>query len=221
MRSKMIKILDENLKYAHSITINLPSVCPKCGKGMFPDIVGQSNITQKDSSKIFTVIFLCPICGGHFVETYQHIMYEGLPLGYTSKNIFDAEVPEKIRILFPKFYDIYSQSLTAESYGLTELIGIGFRKSIEFLIKDFLIKIKNFPIEEISGVSLQNAINKIDDTRIKTLATKIYWLGNDETHYIRKHEDRDYKDIKDFIKALYSYINYELIYLDADSIPKK
>lgn len=221
MRNEIIIFFDESSGNKYPIKITSPTLCPHCQKGMFPDIVGNSSITKKDSCDIFTVIFLCPNCKKHFVQTYQKTENKILPIGYTPSTTIDEDVPEKIKTLFPKFYDIYCQALTAESYGLTELIGLGFRKSIEFLIKDFLIKIKNSDIDKISDMSLQKAINEIDDTRIRTLATKTYWLGNDETHYIKKHQDRDYKDMKNFIKALYSYINYELIYLDADSIPKK
>lgn len=70
-------------------------------------------------------------------------------------------------------------------------------------------------------MTLQKAINEITDVRIRTLATKTYWLGNDETHYIKKHTDRDYKDTKKFIEVLYSYIDFELTYLDSESIEKK
>lgn len=221
MSKKEIHFLDDFSRNSYFLDIDLPNLCPHCHKGILPSVIGNSEITCKDSSKYFTVIFLCPVCNEHFVETYYNVGATTTPIGYKSNTVIDEDVPEKIKILFPKFYSIYCQALTAESYGLTDLIGLGFRKSIEFLIKDFLIKIKNSDTDKISDMSLQKAINEIDDTRIRTLATKTYWLGNDETHYIKKHQDRDYKDMKNFIKALYSYINYELIYLDADSIPKK
>ena len=98
---------------------------------------------------------------------------------------------------------------------------MGFRKSIEFLIKDFLIEILSKPKEEITKLPLQQAINLIDNDRIRTLATASLWLGNDETHYSRKHLDRDTQDMKNFIVALYSFINYELIFIDASSLKKK
>lgn len=40
----------------------------------------------------------------------------------------------------PSFYEIYDQALIADYYGLTQLVGVGLRKSLEFLIKDYCIK---------------------------------------------------------------------------------
>ena len=37
------------------------------------------------------------------------------------------------------FVETYSQAIFAEENSLNQLIGIGIRKSLEFLIKDFLI----------------------------------------------------------------------------------
>ena len=218
---KAIYFNDDNSLGGFFLTIEFPNYCPKCHKGIFPKVIGQSNITEKDSTSIFTVVFLCPSCNEHFVETYEKIGNDTFPIGYCSGYIIDNDVPEKIKNFFPRFCEIYSQALTAEHYNLTELIGIGLRKSIEFLIKDFLIKIKNYDIDKISDMNLQKAINEIDNTNIRTLATKVYWLGNDETHYLKKHKDRDYNDIKIFIKVLYAHINNELILLDAESITKK
>ena len=37
-----------------------------------------------------------------------------------------------------KFIDVYNQSLEAEIKGLDEIAGMGFRKSLEILVKDFV-----------------------------------------------------------------------------------
>ena len=46
--------------------------------------------------------------------------------------------------------------------------------------------------------------------KIKTLATASAWLGNDETHYCRKHKDYNIDHLKAFINAIVSYIDSEL-----------
>ena len=63
--------------------------------------------------------------------------------------------------------------------------------------------------------------NYIDDLRIKTLAEKSAWIGNDEAHYIRKQENRDITDMKAFIKAAVYFISMVLITKDAESIESK
>ena len=59
----------------------------------------------------------------------------------------------------------------------------------------------------------------IDQVKIKNLATKTVWIGNDETHYVRKHTDRDIEDLKRFIQATVYYISMELVSDDAESMP--
>ena len=41
-----------------------------------------------------------------------------------------------------KFADIYFESLKAEKLGLSEIAGMGFRKAVEFLVKDWAIHLK-------------------------------------------------------------------------------
>ena len=104
--------------------------------------------------------------------------------------------------------------------GYNELIGIGFRKSLEFLIKDYLINVKHEDVSVITKMSLGSIFNKINDPTIKPLVTAITWIGNDETHYIRKYEDKTIDDMLKFIYALIHYISIELISSDAYSFVK-
>lgn len=46
---------------------------------------------------------------------------------------FDSEIQE----ISPSFVKIYNQALAAEELNLSEIAGMGYRKSLEFLIKDF------------------------------------------------------------------------------------
>ena len=55
----------------------------------------------------------------------------------------------------------------------------------------------------------------IDNEKIKTLATASTWLGNDETHYIRKNQNYNLQDLKRFIDTLVAFIEYELNYKEA------
>ena len=55
----------------------------------------------------------------------------------------------------------------------------------------------------------------IDNEKIKTLAKASAWLGNDETHYIRKHQNHNIQDLKRFIKATVAYIDSEFSFTEA------
>lgn len=211
-----------NYNESISLTIIKPNICPHCNHFISSKIESHSNFKTNTNFYTFGVIFSCPHCSEFFIEIFKSLDNKtAYPIGYSINKIIDKEVPEKIKSFSPKFFEIYSQALTAETNKLFEISGMGFRKSIEFLIKDFLIEILSKPKEEITKLPLQQAINLIDNGRIRTLATASLWLGNDETHYSRKHLDRDTQDMKNFIVALYSFINYELIFIDASSLKKK
>ena len=68
---------------------------------------------------------------------------------------------------------------------------------------------------------LGQAIKRIEDPRIKVLSERSTWLGNDEVHYTRKHEDFGVEDMKEFINALLHYIESELVFEKALSVPPK
>lgn len=86
---------------------------------------------------------------------------------------------------------------------------MGYRKALEFLIKDYLTLLTPSDEDGIKKTALGNCINKIDNTSIKQLARRATWLGNDETHYIRKWEDKDITDLKNLIDLTCSYIIME------------
>lgn len=68
------------------------------------------------------------------------------------------------------------------------ICGVGYRKSLEYLVKGYIIS--EHPTEEdtVKGIhSIQRCINDyIDDSDIQEMAERAAWLGNDETHYVRK-----------------------------------
>lgn len=99
---------------------------------------------------------------------------------------------------------------------------MGYRKALEFLVKDFSIHEHPDDENKIKSMSLTNCINEyIDTPNIKTLATRSAWIGNDEAHYIRKQEDRDVNDMKSFIHATVYFISMILITEDASSMEPK
>lgn len=129
---------------------------------------------------------------------------------------------ENIQILSPKFVEIYNQSLKSENIGLSEISGMGYRKALEFLIKDYAISFKNNESDNISKMPLSQVIDEfIDNKKIKTLAKASAWIGNDETHYQRKHENYDINHLKSFIHATVSTIDSDLEVINAQQLLNK
>jgi hypothetical protein len=120
--------------------------------------------------------------------------------------------PKTINECSPMFVKIYNQALHAESMEFNEISGVGFRKAIEYLIKDYLIYAIPERKEEILKMFLGKCIKElIDDTRIKTCAERAVWLGNDETHYIRQWSDKDINDLKTLIRITINWIESSLL----------
>ena len=133
-----------------------------------------------------------------------------------------TEFPQQLKQLSPQFVKIYNQAELAENTGLTEICGIGYRKALEFLIKDYAIHKKPDASEEIKNKPLVKCIEQyIDSNSIITLAKRSAWIGNDETHYVRKHEELDFTDMKTFIEAAQYFISMDLVVEKAASISPK
>ncbi|AXX91061.1 hypothetical protein CPU12_07975 [Malaciobacter molluscorum LMG 25693] len=183
---------------------NIPTKCPRCHHAINPNYVG----AVKGKYNEYDLFFNCPHCDRGFIGEYKdgYVQFVS-PLSY-QKESFEKEIEE----LSPNFVEIYNQSIEAESQNLNQLTGIGLRKSFEFLIKDFLVY-KNPDIEEkIKKTQLSRCINNyIEDVKLKQISERATWLGNDETHYVRKWEDKDIKDLKLLIQVTVNMIHNDLL----------
>ena len=131
------------------------------------------------------------------------------------KTFFSKGITE----ISPQFVTIYQQAESAENHSLSEICGLGYRKALEFLIKDYCIFLHPDNEEAIQKKFLSNCIKDyIDNPRIKALAEASAWLGNDETHYIRKHPAYSISDLKVFINATVAFIDSELAVIEAEKL---
>ena len=220
-----------------NLTVSAPDFCPHCNKNIAPILCAYAtNINNFDS--IYThaqfelsTIFLCPNCEKSIFARYVMIKKTAAPLGsfyyredtrfiypYTAPKI---EIPNKIQDLYPDFYAVYKQAAKAESFGLDKICGMGFRKAVELLVKNYLISQHNEPEEKILKAPLGQSINNIENPKIKALARSATWIGNDETHVIKKLKDYDVQDMKKFIYSLCYFIASELIADEAQILTQK
>lgn len=195
-----------------------PNVCPICNKSITPDNKMDYYNLQ---SKIVYFFFYCPACGECFISSYNFLNksvtykmneYRELAL----KNSYPC-IPNKINFdkciesLSPSFCEIYNQAHASEIYKLSQISGIGYRKALEFLIKDYCCYRNQNDTKKIKAQLLGQVIdNYVDSNKLRKLSKAAIWLGNDETHYIRKFEDKDINDLKRFITATVAFITYEL-----------
>jgi hypothetical protein len=116
--------------------------------------------------------------------------------------------PADVATLSPSFVEIHGQANAAEYWRLDQIAGVGYRKALEFLVKDYCSKIDPTKAEAIKAKQLGEVIkDHIGDANIQECARRPAWLGNDETHYVRLWTDKDVKDLKALINLTESWIN--------------
>ncbi len=111
------------------------------------------------------------------------------------------------------FIKFYNESYQVEQLWYKDIAWPWYRKALEFLIKDYLIKTERAKEDKIKNMLIWQCIeNYIDDQRISDSSKRASWLWNDQTHYYKKREDKDLKDLKDMIILLLHYIENDLYY---------
>jgi hypothetical protein len=125
----------------------------------------------------------------------------------------------------PRFVEIYRQAAKAEADGLDQLCGTGYRKALEFLIKDYMKTVpENAGDEEaIDKCQLGPCIsNFVRDASIRLCASRATWLGNDEAYYIKKWPDKDLSDLKKLIDLTLHWISADILTRELElSMPPK
>lgn len=199
-------------------TFSVKNICPHCHNFIEPILEADTDFTEIHD-KLFRIglLFKCPACQKFFCITYNEYKGNTYPIECNYNPNLNLNIPDGIEKLSPQFTEIYTQALTAEYYKLDKIAGIGLRKSIEFLIKDYLINYKKEDPKTIKNLMLGKTIDRINNSKIQTLARATTWIGNDETHYERRYENKDINDMKKFINALLHFISFELIADEADA----
>lgn len=178
--------------------------CPFCHSMVIP------NYLCLDSGNLFTS---CPNekCKRHFVliqnkeGQYVNVLPNAIPCVRSFSDI--------IANISPSFVKIYNQAYHAEQVNLNQICGVGYRKALEFLIKDYLISKESDAqtIENIKSKFLNNCIqDNVQNENIKNVAKRAVWLGNDETHYIRVWADKDVNNLKQLIDLTVRWIENEV-----------
>lgn len=184
--------------------------CPFCGMMEVPNYLYGYN----DNTKLI-VFMKCtnPECHNVFSTLFSGIgifnFNKILPAPSPAREIFSDIINE----VSPTFDQIYNQALAAEQLGLDQICGVGYRKSLEFLIKDYLISnLESDDDKDKIKEKRLGACIKMDVTseNIKNVAKRATWLGNDETHYVKKWENKEVGDLKGLIKLTIKWIETEI-----------
>ena len=214
-----IQFADENGNGGNGTLDKLPDVCPQCNHKIDPQKGGgYFNSKKQYSENALEVVFRCPNLDCHevFLGYYSRMHDRNhFNLRSTAPTKYEERVfSQTVTNISPDFSRIYNQALAAENAKLDQVCGTGYRKSLEFLIKDYLIKQttdekeKEKIKDEYLGASIKN---RIKDANIKEVAKRAAWLGNDETHYMRKWEQQDLQDLKKLIDLTVHWMEAEAL----------
>ena len=200
----------------------VPDACPVCHHNVCPTKIGVNVINfGGNSEKVVEIIYRCPNqrCQCAFIAIFVQMRDRYAVLGDKCRlrklepvNPKNPEVAEEIKEVSPNYAQILGQGAAAEGYGLDQIAGVGYRKALEFLVKDFAISRNRGKDDEIKNARLGNVIETyVGDAQVKQCAKLAAWLGNDETHYLRKWEEKDITDLKRLIKLTENWISSSVL----------
>lgn len=195
-----------------------PTECPICHNSVLPIERDLTWLIRDDNYA--EQILQCPRedCQHFFVARYVRVQDGRYNLDCCVP-LEPLVVSQSVTIskISPDFCAIYAQAEEADQCGLVLVAGPAYRKALEFLIKDYIIGDFREKGKELDAkrASIENTklgaciANHIKNDQIREIAKRATWLGNDETHYVRKWEDKDLNDLKKLITLTIHWIEME------------
>lgn len=192
----------------HAYPIEVPTECPICHHSGETKILASSS---QPNHKNVQVAFQCAYSGckcyfiGYYPPKPQGALQELKP--YTPKK---TALSSEISNVSPSFVTIYGQAQEVQSLGYDQIAGPGYRKAFEFLVKDYAKQRHSDKASEIEQAFSGNVVRDyMQDARIQSLAKRALWLGNDETHYLKKWTAHDINDLVALIQLTIHWIEME------------
>lgn len=189
-----------------------PDHCPVCHLGIQAQYQELAHVIEGWRGRL-ELIFQCPLeeCQSFFISRYFQSTYPGTTYYQFSSSFPFVRVPaqfsESIKHISPGFCKIAEEAMNAEANDWKLIAGPGYRKALEFLLKDYLCRLLPKEAEKIKIMPLAACVaNHVDHEKLKAMAARAAWLGNDETHYVRKWEDKDLEDLKKVIQLTLHWI---------------
>lgn len=217
-------------KISSSVTrpVTVEDICPVCKKPTNPDLINSSYFPLAEDETHLVLTFRCLGCKHFWTEEFiatRHLInsyterYEIEHIKVIPNLPSDIPISDDVEMVSPIGKQIYVQALKAEHEQLDHIAGIGYRKALEFFVKDFSIVTNPDDEGKIIKMSLKQVIeNYIKDEDLKTFALASAYIGNDEGHYYRNNPDKDFTDLKNYLHGVIHYMEMKLNFLDAQEL---
>ncbi|MGC4431099.1 hypothetical protein ABWL48_13410, partial [Streptococcus suis] len=193
-----------------------------------PHLVNSSYFPLGEEKTSLVLTFRCLGCKHFWTEEFiatRHRInsytdkYEIEHLKVTPSLPSDIPISDDVELVSPIGKQIYVQALKAEHEQLDHIAGIGYRKALEFFVKDFSIVTNPDDEDKIIKMPLKQVIEKyIKDDDLKTFALASAYIGNDEGHYYRNNPDKDFSHLKNYLHGVIHYMEMKLNLLDAQEL---
>jgi len=156
-----IEIYDMKQSKLQQAEVPIEKNCPMCHKAGKPEFANGCMVrsfNEGEKPQIFTVWY-CTNCNRYYVSLY----HMKVNLGNVEKDILypypteinENSIPQDIKDMYPDFTQIYSEACECERNNLMHIAGTGYRKALEFLVKDYLQLEQNLTKEEIGECRLE------------------------------------------------------------------
>ncbi len=203
-----------------------PDLCPHCGIHMHPTVSTTPNPInlrklrgpQLDDTYMIPLALTCTVCDKSFLCLYRWDQPQGMEVQRSAQRIY--VYPRATPLVFsplvqacsPDFVTLYQSAFAAETDGYKRLAGAGYRMALEQLVKDYLIKEEGLDATDIIRKDLFACIGDHLPTASGLLQTAdvVRILGNDYTHYQRKHEAIPFEVIRRYLNIFVSLIEVQL-----------
>ncbi|HKO21096.1 MAG TPA: hypothetical protein VJX91_00450 [Candidatus Eisenbacteria bacterium] len=200
------------------LVMGAPDACPICHHKVVPRLAKAVTDGLLNPDRL-QVAYLCPNreCRRMFIAVFK------TPEGHQQGTFFLEEIlpttpivtefSKEIRDLSPRFVAVHNDAEAAGAHRLKELEGMGLRKAIEFLVKDFAMRGQDeASVAVIQKMQLAQVIESYcDDAKLKAAAKRAIWLGNDESHYARRWSAKDVNDLRTLVRITVSWIEREVL----------
>jgi hypothetical protein len=199
----------------HAYSVEVPDACPICHRHSEIQTVIADNV---DNSVSVQATFRCAYAGcKQFFFCYYGPKGSTALLAVRPVKSNTTIFSEAVVKLSATFVSVFQEAEEASQLGLNQIAGPGYRKAFEFLIKDYAKSLApNHAADIESKFSGVVVVEYIKDPRIQAVAKRSLWLGNDETHYLRKWTEHDVTDLVNLIKLTANWI--EIDHLSKDYV---
>lgn len=204
-----------NLAGTGQVTIDRrPDMCPICQSRITPNVM-TGGVGGRVYGANLTVVFVCPSdsCREHFLGYYEKKNGQYTFLTCRPKETAVPRLPDFVVRISSTYCEMYAECYRAEAEGLHQVAGFGYRKALEFLIKDYLVSRRPEDRAAIEGTPLGTCIETyVGDANVRDVGRRAVWLGKDESQ--RVWVEKDLRDLKAVLELVLRWIETE--YLTAE-----